>query len=69
LTIDEYRALLMKAGFTDIAITVQHRYTINDVGAMLAGVPGDLNALPSEVVQGLVGCFTSSTITARKPGE
>jgi len=36
---------------------------------MLAGAPGDLNALPPEMVQGLVGCFTSSTITARKPGE
>jgi arsenite methyltransferase len=67
LTIDEYRALLTEAGFIDTAITVQHRYTIDEVGAMLAGAPGDLNALPPEVVQGLVGCFTSSTIEARKP--
>jgi ubiquinone/menaquinone biosynthesis C-methylase UbiE len=69
LTIDEYRALLTEAGFTDIAITVQHRSTIDDVGAMLAGAPGDLNALPPEMVQGLVDCFTSSMIEARKPGE
>jgi arsenite methyltransferase len=69
LTIDEYRALLTEAGFIDTAITVQHRYTIDEVGAMLAGAPGDLNALPPEMVQGLVDCFTSSMIEARKPGE
>ncbi len=66
LTIDEYRTLLAEAGFTDVAIAVQHRYTVDDI---LTGAPGDLNALPFEVVQGLVGCFTSSTITARKPDE
>lgn len=66
LTINEYRALLTEAGFTDVAIAVRHRYTVDDI---LTGAPGDLNAMPSEVVQGLVGCFTSSSITARKPDE
>lgn len=64
LTIDEYRRLLSDAGFTDIAVTVQHRSTIDDVSS---DVPGDLAAIPEDVVKGLAGCFTSSAITARKP--
>ncbi|MCS6937617.1 MAG: arsenic resistance N-acetyltransferase ArsN2 [Roseiflexaceae bacterium] len=64
LTVEEYRTLLSDAGFTDIAVTVQHRYTINDVPLETSA---DLTALPADVVRDLAGCFTSSAITARKP--
>jgi ubiquinone/menaquinone biosynthesis C-methylase UbiE len=60
LTIDEYRTMLNDAGFTDIAVTVQHRYTIDDL-------PSDTAQIPADVMNGLAGCFTSSAISARKP--
>ncbi|MGB9751987.1 MAG: methyltransferase type 11 [Roseiflexus castenholzii] len=63
LTIEEYRTLLSDAGFTDIAVTVQHRYTIDDLPS---DAPLDLATIPVDVLNGLAGCFTSSAITARK---
>lgn len=64
LTIDQYRQLLRAAGFERIAIDVRQRYTTND---LLSEAPGDLAALPPEVVRDLVSRFTSSSITAWKP--
>ncbi len=64
LTMEEYRTLLSDAGFVDIAVTVQHRYAIDDVPSEASA---DLATLPADVVNGLAECFTSSAITARKP--
>jgi arsenite methyltransferase len=64
LTMDEYRALLGAAGFERIAIDVRQRYTVED---LLSSAPEALDQLPPEVVNSLVGRFTSSAITAYKP--
>lgn len=64
LTIDEYRRLLTEAGFSDIRVEVQHRYAAED---FLNDAPPELASLPAEAVAQLVGRFTSSSITARKP--
>lgn len=64
LTIDHYQTLLASAGFSEIAVEIKQRYAAED---FLADAPADLAALPAEAVEQLVGRFTSSSITARKP--
>lgn len=64
LTMEEYRTLLSDAGFTEVDVAVQHRYTIDDLPS---DAPLDLAMIPADVMHGLAGCFTSSAITARKP--
>jgi ubiquinone/menaquinone biosynthesis C-methylase UbiE len=65
LTMDQYRQLLAEAGFERVSIEVHQRYTPDD---FLAESPEALSALPTDVVGRLVGRFTSSGITAYKPG-
>lgn len=64
LTIDQYRALLAEAGFAEIAVDIKQRYAAED---FLSDAPQDLAALPTDAVEQLVGRFTSSSISARKP--
>ncbi len=62
LTADEYRRLLAEAGFEQIAVDVQHRYTLSEIDAD----PESIN-LPVEVGKELVRRFTSSAVSAVKP--
>jgi arsenite methyltransferase len=64
LTMEQYRQLLADAGFTQVYIDVRQRYTAED---LLSDTPDTLSALPAEVVDELVGRFTSSAVTAWKP--
>jgi ubiquinone/menaquinone biosynthesis C-methylase UbiE len=64
LTVEQYKALLAAAGFEEIAVTVKHRYTLEELGQDLGGVA---ETLPLEVAQQLVGRFTSCDIAARRP--
>jgi len=64
LTIDQYRQLLADAGFTQVEIDIRQRYTAED---LFGDAPETLSALPAEVVNALVGRFTSSAVTALKP--
>jgi arsenite methyltransferase len=64
LTMEQYRQLLADAGFTQVDIDVRQRYTAED---LLSDTPDTLSALPAEVVDELVGRFTSSAVTAWKP--
>jgi ubiquinone/menaquinone biosynthesis C-methylase UbiE len=66
LTMEQYRQLLARAGFEHVSIEVRQRYSAED---LLTDAPEGLSALPAGVVDDLVGRFTSSSITARKPGE
>jgi ubiquinone/menaquinone biosynthesis C-methylase UbiE len=66
LTMDQYRQLLAEAGFEQVSIDVRQRYTAED---FLADTPDTLSALPAEVVNNLVGRFTSSGVTAWKPAK
>jgi SAM-dependent methyltransferase len=64
LTIEQYRRLLADAGFAQVDIDVRQRYTAED---LLGNAPDTLSPLPAEVVDKLVGRFTSSAVTAWKP--
>jgi ubiquinone/menaquinone biosynthesis C-methylase UbiE len=64
LTMDQYRELLAEAGFERVDIDVRQRYTAE---SFLSDTPDTLSALPTEVVNDLVGRFTSSGVTAWKP--
>jgi arsenite methyltransferase len=64
LTIDEYKALLADAGFEEIDIAVNHRYTLDDLGREAADL---MRRVSPEVVRSLVRRITSSSISARKP--
>jgi SAM-dependent methyltransferase len=64
LTMAQYRQLLADAGFANVDIDVRQRYTAED---FLSDTPDTLSALPAEVVNDLVGRFTSSAVTAWKP--
>lgn len=64
LTMDQYRQLLAEAGFEEIIIEVQQRYTPDD---LRADAPATLAALPAESIDALVSCSSSSAVTARKP--
>ncbi len=63
LTREEFHQLLAEAGFTDIDITVDHRYQLEE---LLDDMPADLTTLPRPVLAELVQRFTSSSIRARK---
>ena len=64
LTVTELTNLLQDAGFEDIAITVEHRYSAAD---FLGDLPSALTDLQPHVLQDLLQRFTSSSIEARKP--
>ena len=64
LTASQYRALLAEAGFVSIGVEVRQRYTAED---LLSDAPDALASLDPAVVADLVGRFTSSAITARRP--
>ncbi|MCG8348685.1 MAG: arsenite methyltransferase [Chloroflexales bacterium] len=64
LTNAQYRTFLVTAGFERIDVDVRHRYMMED---LVSSAPDGLNHLDSEVVQQLLGRFTSSAITAWKP--
>jgi arsenite methyltransferase len=64
LTMDQYRQLLVQAGFERVDIDVRQRYTAED---LLTNSPESLSSLSPDVVNDLVGRFTSSSIAARKP--
>jgi arsenite methyltransferase len=64
LTRDQFRAYLLEAGFSDVAVEVLHRYTLDDF-SMLQG--GEFQGLDPAEIQELVSRFTSSAILARRP--
>ena len=64
LTVTELTNLLHDAGFEDIAITVEHRYSAAD---FLGDLPTALTDLQPLVLQDLLQRFTSSSIEAHKP--
>jgi SAM-dependent methyltransferase len=66
LTVTELTNLLQDAGFEDIAITVEHRYSAAD---FLGDLPTALTDLQPLVLQDLLQRFTSSSIEARKPQQ
>ncbi len=63
LTIDQFTTLLAGAGFQEIDIEIQHRYNLDD---FLGELPAELKNLAPDVVQELVGRFTSSAVRAKK---
>ena len=64
LTISEFTTLLQAAGFKDIAITIEQRYTAADFNGEL---PPALTDLSPNMLQDLLQRFTGSSIQARKP--
>ncbi|MDE0143862.1 MAG: arsenite methyltransferase [Caldilineaceae bacterium] len=64
LTISEFTALLQAAGFGEIAITIEQRYTPSD---FTRDQPSALSELQPGQLQELLHRFTSSSIQARKP--
>lgn len=66
LSVADYTHLLEVAGFTDIDISVRHRYTINDL-ELERDAPDVLTNLDPETLQQLLQRFTSSSISARRP--
>ena len=64
LTIGEFTALLQAAGFDEIAITIEQRYTPAD---FTRDQPSALSDLQPAQLQELLHRFTSSSIQARKP--
>ncbi|MXZ21264.1 MAG: arsenite methyltransferase [Caldilineaceae bacterium SB0665_bin_25] len=64
LTISEFAALLQAAGFDEIAITIEQRYTPAD---FTRDQPSALSDLQPAQLQELLHRFTSSSIQARKP--
>ncbi len=64
LTMNQYRALLITAGFSEIELVVTQRYGANDLRAQALAAEGLLSA---EVLQALDGKITSCAITARRP--
>ncbi|MBI2940473.1 MAG: arsenite methyltransferase [Chloroflexi bacterium] len=66
LTAAQYRELLVAAGFAEVDVAVQHRYSVADLDPQWARA---VATLAPAVVHDLVGRFTSSAITARCPVE
>jgi len=66
LTMDQYRQLLTEAGFEQVDIDVRQRYTAED---FLSDTPDTLSALSADVVNDLIGRFSSSAVTAWKPAK
>lgn len=63
LTREQYLSLLRDAGFREIAVDIRHRYNPED---MLSNTPDELNQLEPELLNDLIGRFTSSAISAIK---
>ncbi len=66
LTMEQYRQLLTAAGFEQISLEVKQRYSAED---LLTETPNTLSKLPANVVNDLVGRFTSTNITAYRPSK
>jgi arsenite methyltransferase len=66
LTMDQYRQLLTEAGFEQVDIDVRQRYTAE---GFLSDTPDTLSALSADVVNDLIGRFSSSAVTAWKPAK
>ncbi len=66
LSAGELTRLLEAAGFEEIAITFEHRYSSSD---FLGDLPPSLSKLPDAVLAELIRRFTSSSIRARKPRQ
>jgi N-acetylglutamate synthase-like GNAT family acetyltransferase/2-polyprenyl-3-methyl-5-hydroxy-6-metoxy-1,4-benzoquinol methylase len=66
LTIEQYRHLLAEAGFSEIDVSVRHRYTLAELGQDSESAA---SLLPPGVAEKLVGRFTSSNISARRPSK
>lgn len=64
LTTQQYRGLLAGAGFSDIDVAVRHRYSLAELGQDSESAA---RLLPPGVAENLVGRFTSSNISARRP--
>lgn len=64
LTIREFTHLLQAAGFHEIEITIEQRYTVADFNGEL---PQALTNLSPNMLQDLVQRLTGSSIQARKP--
>ena len=64
LTVNEFNTLLQAAGFVEITIAIEQRYT----GADFSGeLPAALTDLSPDLLEDLLQRFTSSSIQARKP--
>ena len=64
LTVNEFNTLLQAAGFVEITIAIEQRYT----GADFSGeLPTALTNLSPDLLEDLLQRFTSSSIQARKP--
>ncbi len=64
LTISQFTALLQAAGFHEISITIEQRYTAADFNGEL---PPALTDLRPDLLKDLLQRFTGSSIQARKP--
>lgn len=64
LTMDQYRSLLAEAGFSDIRLTVTHRYAASDLRDQALAAGGTLS---DAALAALDGHITSCAITARRP--
>lgn len=64
LTVSEFTSLLQSAGFVEIVITIEQRYTSADFNGEL---PSALTDLSEDLLEELLQRFTSSSIQARKP--
>lgn len=64
LTVSEFTSLLQSAGFVEIVITIEQRYTSADLNGEL---PSALTDLSADLLEDLLQRFTSSSIQARKP--
>ncbi len=62
LTIDQYRTLLAAAGFTDIRVDIQNRYSAE----VMEGASG-LETMDPALLETVAQRFTSSAVTAVKP--
>lgn len=64
LTVSEFTSLLQAAGFVEIVMTIEQRYTSADFSGEL---PSALTNLSADLLEDLLQRFTSSSIQARKP--
>jgi len=66
LTMEQYRQVLTSAGFEQISLEGKQRYGAED---LLTEEPHTLSELPDQVVNNLVGRFTSTNVTAYRPSK
>ena len=64
LTVEQFKAALTAAGFTEITIEVKHRYSLADLGQDMESVAATLSP---DVAQELVHRFVSANINAVRP--